>query len=464
MKKIYASVLVVIVAIIGILSYKHYENKQDEKTQKDFQQQVDKLVDRADYKVDEEAIYNGLLLANSKANPKRWNTYLYFPNQEQLLNNIPQCVEPTKADAELYLKAYQKVFRYLLEHHILSKSQSLIVIGGFAKQIVDFNYNYQTFLYFKELYDTEILQGFFDTTQGINENTTGMLGVYYTDKYADSPWHVNKATFKQVVDAVFTPEEQKELAKSQNKLLKQVSENCVQAGYGTDFYSIWWAGLSNQGVLGITTQSDMMYELFFDAYYIYNGTKTEQERQKLGMTGQVWDILAKNNDFIKRVIVANQDDNKISRLIFNTLTAEILQENWKNDNYSLPLRVVLFAKLTEAKYQNELASNNDENDYIYNFLQKNIGNQDYTKTEELMGYAFYHSDIKESNEKLYKKILKKCKEYDFSRLINQPSALNSFQYAEYIGILGICYLKNEQINSYYNEVNTFYPKLSKKGG
>lgn len=102
MKKIYISIIVIALAIVGISQYKSQKNNE-----------VDKNATRPVYPVDKTAIYNSLLLANSKGNPNRYNTYLYFPNQKQLLNNIPKCVEPVKADATEYLKAYKKVYRYI---------------------------------------------------------------------------------------------------------------------------------------------------------------------------------------------------------------------------------------------------------------------------------------------------------------------------------------------------------------
>ncbi|MEY8701985.1 hypothetical protein AB4F11_02865, partial [Francisella philomiragia] len=171
-KKIYVSIVIVIIAIIGMVYYTNYQN-----------QQLDKQAVRAVYPVDKQAIYNGLLLANTKGDPSRYNTYLYFPNEKQLLDNIPKCVEATKLQAEEFLKAYKKVYKYILKENLI-KPNNPQQIGRYAKQVLDFIYNYQSFEYFRDLYAVPEVGMWFNVSRSIGGTTLAEFEEYYkTDKH-----------------------------------------------------------------------------------------------------------------------------------------------------------------------------------------------------------------------------------------------------------------------------------------
>ncbi|MFC4891927.1 hypothetical protein ACFPDQ_02560 [Pseudofrancisella aestuarii] len=374
-RKIYVSIVIVVIAIIGMVYYTSYQN-----------QQLDKQAVRAVYPVDKQAIYNGLLLANTKGDPSRYNTYLYFPNENQLLDNIPQCVEPTKAQAEEFLRAYSKVYTYILNQNLI-KSNNPQEIGEYTKQVLDFIYNYQSFEYFRDLYAVQVVRDFFNAGKSINGTTEAEYQTYYLDNNVDTPIEITGVTPEQIANTVFTQSEQKELAKAESQLLTQVSENCVQAGYSTDFYSIWWAGLPSQGLLGVTSQVDMMYDIFFKSYYMLIGY---QKLNKLPANTNVWQVMSKHINFVKEVMQQTLDDMETNQLILNTLTAEMLQDDFKNQNYSLPLRVTLFMKfINQTKYKHNYVD-------IYKKLSDKFVNEDYFIFQSFISWG-QNGKLTESN-------------------------------------------------------------------
>ena len=401
-----------IVAIAGMIGYTNYQNNQQ-----------DKQAVREVYKIDEDGIYNGLILANTKGDWKKHNTYLYFPNEKQLLDNIPQCVEPTKAQAEEFLKAYKKVYKYILKENLI-KSDNPQEIGKYSKQVLDFIYNYQSFEYFRNLYNVPEVGMWFNVSRSIGGTTLAEYEEYYkTDKH-DDLLKITGWIPEQIANAVFTQSEQKELAKAEGELLTQVSENCVQAGYGKDFYSIWWSGLANQGVLGATSQVTMMYDIFYKGYVTtdayYNAGRTDKTRLK----GKVWQILDSHKDFINKVMTQKKLSAEDQDNIFNVLTAEILQDDFDNQNYSLPLRVNLVIKLLRVEdFDNKDLLQDVKNTHYFFIEQLSYLMMEHLKTHDDLSFSPKVQDMcgKIRLDKMFWN-----KQIDISKKLNSSDMLDSY--------------------------------------
>lgn len=434
MKKIYTSLLIFILAVIGLLVYTNYQNNQ-----------LDKEAVRAVYKINEDGIYNGLILANTKGDWNKYNTYLYFPNEKQLLDNLPQCVEPTKVQAEEFLKAYKKVYKYILKENLI-KSNNPQQIGKYSKQVLDFIYNYQSFEYFRDLYAVPEVNMYFNAGRSLGGTTLAEFENYYKTADHDAPLEMTGATPESLANAVFSQAEQKDLAKAEGQLLTQVSENCVQAGYGKDFYSIWWAGLPSQGVSEErASQVGMMYDIFYKAYLINMTLDKINLKQK--REGKVWQIIQSKEDFIKEVFdEMKYQTTNVTQNVLNVLTAEILQDDFKNENYSIIFRVISMGVINDY--------------YSKGYILEGIKNSliDKYKSKE---YFFYQNIIFLSSQYYVSKdksllldIDKKCKEYSKKlKVTKQNKIIKSYQLLSQIMSLKIC---NQADVKQYNQIRKLY--------
>ncbi len=217
----YSNIIIIGIIAIGVVLYNinFFESNENKK------------VDRPIFSVKKDEVYNVIKLANPESN-SLINIYSYLPHSEQLLENIPSCIEPTKKQAINYINAYDKIFMYLSNSKDYKDSSSE-QIGIITKAVLDYDYNYYNYEYLRCLLSLKIK----------DSDNVSMQEVF--NQVTTSIYH-NKESLPAILNKVLTKSEQEILAKEIYQLYKQSRDNCIQAGAGNDFYSVFWSGMPEQ--------------------------------------------------------------------------------------------------------------------------------------------------------------------------------------------------------------------------
>lgn len=216
--KIY--IVFLILVGITILNFLYDSHKQEAIKEQ-------KVLDRPEYQLDDKKLSNILLLGDLyKSNKKNW--YEYMPSSKQMLENIPQCMQSQSAEIKAYINSYDKIAKYLYENNKILK-ESPTQLYKATKMVMDYDYNYYNYDYFSSLVDLPRVS----VLNNIALNS--ILGTFSVGNTVDA---------KEILNVLFTKEEQIKLAKDTLAIYNQSRDNCVQAGFGDEFYAVYWAGMA----------------------------------------------------------------------------------------------------------------------------------------------------------------------------------------------------------------------------
>ncbi|AJI53436.1 hypothetical protein [Francisella philomiragia] len=213
-KKTKLTILIIIGGILGFLAWAYYD---DYKIRQSFVRDV--------YPVKEGQLYNIITLIEEKP-----TSLEMFPNYEQMNNNIPACMQDKKVSAEFYLHTYQMIYSLMMNNYPEARKHPEET-GHFVKAVIDFEYNYQNFEYFRSIYNIPMFKYAFNKIYG------------YVGQTPES------------INNIASPDLRKMMATRVKEVYDQARENCVQAGFGDEFYSVWWAGLAEN--YKMSTQQEM---------------------------------------------------------------------------------------------------------------------------------------------------------------------------------------------------------------
>ncbi|MEY8701477.1 hypothetical protein AB4F11_00145 [Francisella philomiragia] len=213
-KKIKLAILIIVGGILGFLGWAYYDNY---KIRQSFIRDV--------YPVKEGQLYNIITLIEEKP-----TSLEMFPNYEQMNNNIPACMQDKKVSAEFYLHTYQMIYSLMMNNYPEARKHPEET-GHFVKAVIDFEYNYQNFEYFRIIYNIPMFKYAFNKIYG------------YVGQTPES------------INNIASPDLRKMMATRVKEVYDQARENCIQAGFGDEFYSVWWAGLAEN--YKMSTQQEM---------------------------------------------------------------------------------------------------------------------------------------------------------------------------------------------------------------
>ncbi|API86318.1 hypothetical protein [Francisella uliginis] len=173
--------------------------------------------------------------ANKLYNESTLNSDVFtsLPASQQIISNIPECMFPNINQVKGYLKAYDKIYNYLVSTNSYSNK---ITVGKVAKAVLDYNYNYHNIGFFRKIYNIKINDSQY-------KNVADLINPIWAKKYG------NKESLYNILNKNFDEQEQLKIAKATLSIYKQASNNCVQSGYGQEFWSVFW-GLSSPSMIG----------------------------------------------------------------------------------------------------------------------------------------------------------------------------------------------------------------------
>ncbi|APA82863.1 hypothetical protein [Francisella tularensis] len=398
--------------VVGVLMTANmmYEGIRSLNLNEDLHKPRDKI------KIEGSSLYNAYTLDS--------NLFTYLPNSHQLKNNIPKCVDPVSRDISNYIDAYNKIYNYLVSTGNYSDKKR---VGGVAKAVLDFNYNYHESKIFREIYLSKIEDGNYKSVADFIETD-------WSNTYG------NKDFLYNILNKNFNKKEQDKLAQETLSIYKQASNNCIQAGYGKEFYSVFWANFAPINISDSNTVLMMQKSMIaLIDYAIHNKVKIKND----------W------VDGLNEMLI----DNHLSNIDINTrsyIYMDILIRNFRLNNSILD--IVMIESFLYQKSQN----GNSEYKKVNNYLRANNGIYDdidtYFKLRHLV------ERIKSTNNANHQDLDKfndLCKKYlqgfnNIAGIVNEYESLRSDYIYKIQNMKYVCNGNKEKAISYNKKLNKYY--------